>query len=469
MFSKGIYSTMLTSDVANRLFSNVDATNTLDSSFIATLRVLLHKRLPQDEYVHLHCKRLGYSAHDILAASVASCMNNFVPDLMTYPAVNGHNICIVYASQEGAGEKVVDMVKANAGAGKRYLSRYTRRDDLQIFYARKAKALFYTDDTERNTIIFAEKLELKHFHVLQMMIPKYLPHLFAENPLTETEIKLLKSTGNKTSVEYERLIEGFANELDIRAEIIRTKLAGFETGFERTKANELRSEISIFQNEYELHLAKVREVADKIQVSKYTLAGLESAIQKGGDSELMEYFMCNKNLTITNVIETRIEFIAHGYADIYDLDAFENYVENLGGYFYSNISSAVTCEQMEMLYKAVFREGWYKLRICAAYTANMRTELYPFRDYVFPPESHTHFPNPHVQSFGCIGTYAGRFQEYMHKRDYVGAIDQAIVSARNLNFYDSTVISAFARDFSRTSIKLLGKTRRNIAVTKRSH
>jgi len=43
----------------------------------------------------------------------------------------------------------------------------------------------------------------------------------------------------------------------------------------------------------------------------------------------------------------------------------------------------------------------------------------------------------------------------MHKRDYVGAIDQAVVSARNLNFYDSAVIAAFARDFSRTSIKCL--------------
>ena len=45
----------------------------------------------------------------------------------------------------------------------------------------------------------------------------------------------------------------------------------------------------------------------------------------------------------------------------------------------------------------------------------------------------------------------------MQRRDYVGAIDQAVVSARNLNFYDSTVISRFAGDFSRTRIKCIEK------------
>jgi len=399
-------------------------------------------------------------------------MRWFAPEETLVSPESGHNITIVHTAlaYPGAGEKMLEIVRANAGTGKRYMSNHTRQDDLQVFFARKLKTLFYTDDTGRNTIIFAEKLELKHFHALQMMIPKYLPRLFADSqdawasssrserpaPLTEAEIKLLKSTGGKSAIEYERLIEDFAKELDIRAEIIRTKLAGFETGFERVRADELRNEINICQNEYELHLSHAREVANKIQERMYTLAGLEAVIQKHtGDSELAEYFMCNKNLTITRVVGTKIEFIAHGYADIFDIDAFETYVGNHNGYFYSGLSSAVTPKQMEKLYMAIFSYGKYKLRICAAYTADMRTGLRAFSSYSFPHESRTYFPNPHIQGFGCIGSYGGRFQEYMHKRDYVGAIDQAVVSARNLNFYDSAVIAAFARDFSRTSIKCL--------------
>ena len=461
MFNQAVYSTTLTSDVANTLFSNIDAISAMDSSFISTLRVLLHKRLPQDEYVHLNCRELHIPVNDIIGASTLQCMRWFAPEETLVSPESGHNITIVHTALTfpGAGEKMLEIVRANAGVGKRYMSNYTRQDDLQVFFARKLKTLFYTDDTERNTIIFAEKLELKHFHALQMMIPKYLPRLFDSIPLTDAEIKLLKSTGGKSAIEYERMIEDFAKELDIRAEIIRTKLAGFETGFERIRADELRNEINICQNEYELHLSHAREAANKIQERMYTLAGLEAVIQKHtGDSELAEYFMCNKNLTITRVVGTKIEFVAHGYADIFDIDAFEAYVGNHSGYFYSGLSAAVTPTQMETLYMAVFSEGRYKLRICAAYTADMRTGLRAFSNYTFPHESRTYFPNPHIQGFGCIGSYGGRFQEYMHKRDYVGAIDQAVVSARNLNFYDSAVIAAFARDFSRTSIKCLERS-----------
>jgi hypothetical protein len=87
----------------------------------------------------------------------------------------------------------------------------------------------------------------------------------------------------------------------------------------------------------------------------------------------------------------------------------------------------------------------------------MQTRLKAIKNYAFPHESKTYFPNPHIQQFGCIGSYAGRFQEYLAKRDYVGAIDQAVVSARNLNFYDSAPISRFAYEFSHTSIKCLEK------------
>jgi len=107
------------------------------------------------------------------------------------------------------------------------------------------------------------------------------------------------------------------------------------------------------------------------------------------------------------------------------------------------------------LTSAIFGDGIYKLRICAAYMADMRSGLRGLSSYVFPLESQTYFHNPHIQNHGCIGTYAGRFQEYMNKRDYVGAIDQAVVSARNINFYDSTVMGTFAKELSRTSISCI--------------
>jgi len=463
MFNKSILGTTLTGEAADRLFSNITDYDAPDQSFLATLRALLRKRLPPDKTVHLSCKKIYLSVNEITNMTVSQCMGRFLPVEVTHQPssgynISGYNIFIVHTTTPDAGEKMLEIMRTNAGVGKRNMTSYTLREDLRVFYARTINALFYTDTNERNTVIFTDKLELKHFHILQMMIPKYLPLLFTDS-LTDWEVALLKSTGNKSAVDYETMIGEFAKDIDIRAEIIRTKLEGFETAFERLRVSEIRNEINRHQNDYNSYLSLLRELSQKIQNCQYTLAGLECAINNhAGDSELMEYFMCNKNLNLIQVTGTTMEFVSHGYADVYDVDAFEKYVENHNGYLYNNISSAVTKTQMEKLYRAIFGDCRYKLRLCAAYTADMRTGLIAYKYYNFPPESINYLPNPHIQKFGCIGDYASRFHEYMQKKDYVGAIDQAVVSGRNLNFYDSTVMSNFAQELSCTIKKCIEKS-----------
>ncbi|MCL2500732.1 MAG: hypothetical protein FWE90_10440 [Defluviitaleaceae bacterium] len=457
MFTKGIYDTTLTSAAADKLFANITDSNTPDKSFLATLRALLHKRLPQHESVRLTCSAIHRSGQEVFCATNSERMGWFLIDVAHNPLSSSeHTLHIVYTTQSDAGDKMLETVKANAGTGKRYLSSFTRRDDLHVFYARKAKTLFYTNYEGKNTVIFTDKLELKHFHVLQMMIAKYLPSLFADTPLTGPETVLLKSTGNKAAVEYETLIEGFTKDLDIRKELIRIKLTDFETVFERKRADEIREEIEHWRGVYETHLTSLRDVNNKINENQYMLAGLESVINdRSKDSALMEYFMCNKNLSIVSVTGTTISFITHGYADVYDEDAFEIYVAKHGGYMYANLHHTVSKLQMEKLYRAIFSEGRYKLRMCAAYKADIRSGLWAVPHFTFPNESRTYIPNPHIQRNGCVGSYAGFFQEYMRKGDYVGAIEQASVSGRNLNFHDSTVMAHFAETLSHSTISCI--------------
>ena len=418
MFTKPIFNTTFTGEIADRLFSNINCSSGLDRSFLATMRVLLRKRLPSDESACLVCKALRYSANDISAMTTVDCMSMFIPGETQYAIKNEHNIIIVNTTNQDTGAKMLEIVRANVGVGKRHTSNYSLQGDLRIFYARKLNALFYHSETDKNTVIFVDKLEHKQFHALQMMLPKYLPSLFKTNPLSESETALLKSLGNKSAVEYESLLEAFAADLDIRAEIIRTKLAGFETAFERIRRDELKTEIEKHQIAYQGYLYSLRDVTEEIQNCQYTLAGLESAIvEHEGDSELMEYFMCNKRLSIIKVTGTGIDFVSHGYADIYDQEAFDKYVRNKNGFMYSGLNPAVTKPQMEKLYRAIFGDGRFKLRLCAGFSADMKTGLHAKQHYAFPPESATFLPNPHIQHYGCIGNYAGRFQEYMQKKD----------------------------------------------------
>ena len=456
MFSKKIQDTLLTSDEADKLFPNITATNVPDQSFLATLRALLLRRLPRDETVHLACRVLQLDAVNVSDAVILQYINLFITEKSDYAKPNKHSIFILAVSNPEAGEKMLGIIQSHIGFGKKHLINYTRCDDLRVFYARKMKALFYMDESKTTTLIFLDILGMKHFHVLQMMIPRYLPLVFANSPLADAETALLKSMGNKSSDEYETWITEFTKILDLRSELIRNELTGFETVFERMRADELRKEIASFQADYKHHVAMMRSAFHEMQDRKYSLAGLECAIREdSSESELLEYFICNKHLTLLQVKDTAVSFIVHGYADVYDLDAFERYVGNHRGYMYSSMNSAVTRTQLEKLYRAIFSEYRYKLRLCAAFSADVVNGLKALRNHTFTKESLTFLPNPHIQQFGCVGGYAGQFQEYIQRHDYVGAIDQAVVSTRNLNFYDSAVMTSFAKTLSTTALECL--------------
>jgi hypothetical protein len=346
---------------------------------------------------------------------------------------------------------LLDAVRASAD----YFAHYAPREDLRVFFIKKLDGLFYVND--HSCIIFLDGMDIRKYHSLQMMIPKYLPKLFENNPLSEQETALLKSLGSRFSDEYERMIEQMAQSLDMRGEIIRTRLKGFEKLYEREQMQKVRQYIENYQQDYRDLVGKLNTMSKLIQDQQIILAGLQCSIdsEDRGESELMEYFLCNRQLSVIRVQGTSLEFVAHGYADVFDEDAFDTYARNRSSALYHNLGGDVTRAGMELLYRSIFETGEYKLRVCAAYKADMRNGLTPMKGYVFPPESRDYLPNPHIQRFNCIGGYAGRFAEYMHRHDYVGAIDQAVVSARNLNFHDSTVMEALAYDLSHTTVKCI--------------
>jgi hypothetical protein len=445
LFAKEIAQITLTNNVAGRLFDNVTALSYgTDKTFAATLRALLYHRLPATQSLHMAYIPLG---NHMLTADLITESIRMNDGGYTY------SIFLVFPQDKSYGKQLFESVRSHIGEGKKYLDTYTEQEDLHAFYIKKLNGLFYQND--HSTIIFLDELDIRRFHALQMMIPKYLPKLFADSPLSVEETALLKSLDTRSSIEYERLIEELARKLDMRSEIIRTRLKGFETVFEREKAREVAQTIKVYQHDYDMLLRKLRDTTKEIQEQQILLAGLECHIN--GDhqeSELMEYFLCNKQLSVINVTGTAVEFIVHGYADVFDEEAFETYAGNPDSYLYDGIGDLYQ-DQMEHLYRAIFETGEYKLRICAAYRADMRNYIKPLQDYTFPPESRDYLPNPHIQRYGCIGGYATRFAEYMLNRDYIGAIDQAAVSARNLNFYDSAVMEAFACALAHTGIKCI--------------
>jgi len=158
LFTKPIFTTTLTGETADRLFQNVTATNGHDKSFLATMRVLLHKRIRENPVV-LTCRAMCFSEFEINSMPIAEALKWFIPDTVKSPTNEKHNIIIVYTTTTNVGAKMLEIIKANTGSGKRYMSSFTRHDDLKVFYARKLNALFYHSEIYRKTVIFTDKLE----------------------------------------------------------------------------------------------------------------------------------------------------------------------------------------------------------------------------------------------------------------------------------------------------------------------
>jgi hypothetical protein len=455
MFTKEINGVTLTNDIADRLFDNITAdVYRLDQSFAATLRAVLYGRLPAGESVRLSLVPLK---------DYATTADIITEEIRQHDKGHSHSVCVVYPHDNDAGPRMLESVRSYIGEGKRYFDSYEPKEDLRLFYVKMLNGLFYTNGVR--TLIFLDSLDTRRFHALQMMIPRYLPMLFADAPLSADETALLKSLGLRSSNEYERLIEQFAQRFDMRNEIIRTRLKGFETVFEREQMQAVSRDIDTKQREYELNMSNLRRTMNALQDLHITLAGLQSRVDGGGgDSELMEYFLCNKNLSIIRVQGTALEFVVHGYADIYDEEAAETYIGNPNSYLYNQCIGIIPKESMERFYRAVFLGRTHRLRVCAAYKADMRNSITPLRDYTFPPESQNYIPNSHIQRHGCIGGYAARFMEYMHRRDYVGAIDQATMSARNLNFHDIGVITHFVQTLTRTTLRCVEDAAGNLTT-----
>ena len=461
MFTKELNDMTLVNDIADRLFANINASPYgMDKSFAATLRALLYNRLPSNESARLLTVSLRYDEYSLSEMSPDEIMKGITDTVRLLDVNDSYVIRIVYPESKNSGEKLLDIIRAKVGSGKRYFDAYSLQDDLRIYYFKKLKGLFYTNSS--GAVIFLDYMDVRRFHALQMMIPKFLSGLFKDNPLTSEETELLKGLGENDSSRYERLIEQFAQRLDMRSEIIRLRLAGFESTYERKRISRISQSIEKLQKDYQHALENLRSISNTMQEHQILLAGMQCRLNGNNESELMEYFLCNKNLSIIRVDGTELEFVVNGYADVYDDEAFETYAGNVSSYLFLDSEDGVTRAGMQRLYRAIFDDRIYRLRVCAAYIADMSNSIVPISDYSFPLESQTYLPNPHIQHFGCIGGYASRFVELMHNHDYVGAIDQTVVSARNLNFHDSMVMTELAYIMASTSITCIEDTDGNL-------
>lgn len=459
MFNKALSGLTLTKQVADGLFQNINGQGYRgDTSFLATLRALIYKRVPKEESIWLRVSASRYGKNEINRVTPKDYVRALLRNTDIMSAVPGVlQIHTFDGDEEGntASFAAID----NGGLNAALDNAFTALPDVSKFLEQRGKirARVFISEERKSVLIFVEKLDIKRWHLLQSLIPRYMPWYVRKNPFTDEEVALIRSLTERYASDYTELIEQFAKKFDFRTQAVRNMLRGFENAFEKDKLQNVQRQIAndrtcIEQLEQQFRDLYMR-IADLTTQELGLITKMRGDGDNGEDTEFMEYMLCNKSVNLVCVSGGAIEFIVTTTISSFDPDLFESAIKQVGhSFFYRHYltgekyqNKEMTDERIKRLMIAIFRDEIMKLRVCAAYRLNFSDGgYYGLRNYGFPEEIlRDHTPNQHIQYYACMGNNQPYIRKAMLDRNYVAAVSNCCGSATNINLAEANTGTFF--------------------------
>lgn len=454
MFRERIERTPITGDVADSVFKiNGDYWNG-DDSFVATLRCLVGHRT-EDPLVYMY--RTIMVRKEILTLDYLCSYLD--PDSWNAVAPNKLSLVEFKSPKEEDGHSAVDVMRkgfADSMPGFRLVEKCT------LFFQKVMDVAVFVDPDRKSTVIFCCGLtDYRKYHYLQCGICAFLPWYFnPDDGVSELEMRLINSLRSKEKGEYLDCVAEFAKKYDFRTLTIKNLLDGFELRFEQRKLENESAELQNIIRRINSLNDEIGQYLEQKRNRELTILGLRTRMEMDkGESEIMEYFLSNKNVHLVSVTDTRMSFVVTSYLNNFDPDAAESLILNKRSCFYRpngrDLSHNIPNEDMELLLNALFVDQTLRMRMCAAYQFVLERNVNPLGGYDYPEEFSTYTPNPHINRFNCMGDYLRIINDMVLKGDYIMAIEQCVASCGSLNFYDLAVISEFAPGFYGNEMKCI--------------
>ena len=448
MFRQVLTKTPLVNEIANDYFTNIRGREFQgDVSFVSTLRALVAPRMSDDDNITVWFTSSNCTKERIESNSVRDLLDSAGVDLdyLNTGDIYVHNLT------RNSEDNAVMMQKVKEKLTKEFPS-WKRVEKVEIFFRKIFSVCCFINPERKNVILFVDSMDIRKYHYLQCSILAFLPWYFdPKKGVSEQEMALIKSLREKTSEKYERCIAEIASKYNFRELRIKKLLTGFETKYEE-------AEVRRVENTIDDLIRKINDYNDAIgdylrQKADYEIrrAGLQKKIAEGSESsEIMEYFLCNKNLVLENISDTTMTFSTIGYITYYDEEEAENVIYNHDSYVYRpngrGCNNIIPAEDMEMLMKAIFLDQTLKMRFCSSYSFNLRGNVRANERHDYSSiEFRECTPNTHIDRYHCMGNYERVINEMLMEHNYIGAIEQCMASTVSLNFSDGCVMEEFMR------------------------
>lgn len=440
MFNNYIESVTLVNDIANQVFRNIAGdTYNGDTSFIATLRAVLAPRVG-DNTVRLFFNTTTIDEYTIKEHGIKAIVDSACTSL----DAGVIQILSVQSRYDAARNAFFDKLD---DADKGFLKTFNGFEDLpdvRDYISKVARTRFYINPSTKTSFVVVEKMNNRLWHYIQAFIPRLVRWFFESNPVTEEEKALFTSLTRKVSVEYEALIEKFAEKYDLRAYAIKSIIGDLEKRSRERQISDVSRAIERAREE----LARLLDAyTDKVaQLDDYCIRhmGLVEALNKiTEDSELIDYFTANKNLDILSSDGTRFDFIVRTYLELWDPEIFERSVQNKDSMMYTGYEVGYKvlqpAENREKFFKALFSdEPKFRLKMCGYYSLDIRGAATSRSGYAYPQNCKDYIPNPHLHRFNCLGTFERHIIQAITNGNTIGAVEQCIASCKSINLAEAT-------------------------------
>ena len=451
MFRTCVSQTPFTSEAANDMFQNIQGQDyRSDRSFLSTLRAMLFPRMKPEDRLNLYFfEDSRYTAEYVRSKGDLQFCRGIASNWWTSNE-NTKNYVIVH-SITGSAENTEACFNALSNKFSEVCKNYQRIDKVTAFYKPHFKVLCFINPNTRVVVFYVENLDMKKLHFLQVVVPVVFPwYINKEAPLTPDEVALSKSFASSSADDYRAFLAKMAEKYDFRTARIKKYLTGYE---KRIVDQQIRAE----QGRISDIDRNIRDLTDRISSNlrdrdnaNIRLLGLQ-ANQHGEESELMDYFLCNKAVDIRSLSGNTITFVVKSYLDYFDRDCAERMIGRGDNYISRHAPSDEAYENMKKLLTEIFvnPEPRLRIRICAAYYLNIPDNACSYmEDYDFSESDGdlTYMPNPHIQEYGCLGNYRQEINDALIRGDYITAVEQCVSSCGSLNWADGAVMGAFVQN-----------------------
>ena len=320
--------------------------------------------------------------------------------------------------------------------------RYVKVSKVRNFCARAGFAceLLYLPVLNNCVIVYRSTAHpVTAYHLMQVALPVALQKMFNVE-LTQFCKKLVDALIYTDSSKYLALVAEFVIDHRYDETRIRQLVDGFETSGLSSRINALQRTIDALHNTLLDYDNKMQKVVKDIRENEELLTGLQYLKKDSDDSELADYLIANKAISIVRRDQSKLVYDVTGFIEYYD-DNLAEIVVNSSATYHNVLD--VNKDNVRKLMKALFVDKRASIRVISGFTLDSDLGVSTRTPSYVPVDA---IQNPHIQHFGCIGSFRQVFNELMQKRDFIMIFEECIASTSTLNFADGTVINRFVAD-----------------------